>query len=155
MKKLKLKDLIEQLETLTEEHTYCYNTKTGEIVFVSELIFRAIEMEDDDLDGYYDWEKDEIELAIEIDKDLANIYIPLPSIEDIGEYSIMEDFCYQLKDKKIREKFLNDINGKGAFRRFDENLEEYDLEQQWHEYKKNALKEIAIEWCEENNIEFE
>ncbi len=29
------------------------------------------------------------------------------------------------------------------------------LADDWYKYRNDALKEIAIEWCQENDIEFE
>ena len=29
-----------------------------------------------------------------------------------------------------------------------------DLEDDWYDYKDQRYREIAIEWCEENNIEW-
>jgi hypothetical protein len=47
------------------------------------------------------------------------------------------------------------IKGSDAFRRFKDAIHDYGIENDWYKYHNNALKEIAIEWCQENDIEFE
>ncbi|MHC4632348.1 MAG: UPF0158 family protein, partial [Planctomycetota bacterium] len=45
--------------------------------------------------------------------------------------------------------------GRGAFRRFNDAIRDYGIADDWYKYRDDALKEIAIEWCEENGIEFD
>lgn len=79
----------------------------------------------------------------------------MPSEFDIHEYRIMERFCLSLENDKLRDIMYYSIKGKGAFRRFKNNIRKYNLEQDWYEYRDEALRTIAIEWCEENGIEYE
>lgn len=81
-------------------------------------------------------------------------YIPLPSSFDIHEYHIMERFCLSITDDKLRDTMSGSIRGRGAFRRFKDNMRRYNIEEDWYKYRDEALKQIAIEWCEENDIDF-
>ena len=38
---------------------------------------------------------------------------------------------------------------------FKDKIYQYDIEDQWYDYKGQKYKDIAIEWCEENNIEYQ
>jgi hypothetical protein len=38
------------------------------------------------------------------------------------------------------------------FKRFKENIQRYDIPDDWYEYRDGAIKQIAIDWCEENDI---
>ena len=49
---------------------------------------------------------------------------------------------------------LLQIHGRGAFRRFKDELDRSGLLDRWYEFKRNALREQAIEWCTENDIPF-
>ncbi len=82
-------------------------------------------------------------------------YIGLPSKFDIDKYRIMEKFCLSLQDAKMRDTFCGLLKGSGAFRRFKDALYEYGISDDWHKYSNDALKQIAIEWCEQNSIEFD
>jgi len=81
-------------------------------------------------------------------------YISLPSKFDIHEYEIMERFCLSITDDEIRERMYRSIKGSGAFRRFKDNIQRNNRVEDWYKYREEAIKQIAIDWCEENDIEF-
>lgn len=58
-------------------------------------------------------------------------------------------FFYQTKNK-----LQNLIQGKGAFRRFKDYCFEANIIQDWYDYKEQKYKEIAIEWCEQNELKY-
>ncbi|GAH05442.1 unnamed protein product, partial [marine sediment metagenome] len=78
---------------------------------------------------------------------------PLPTKFDIHEYDIMEKLCLSIKDKEVSNTMYSSIKGSGAFRRFKNNIHRYNIQDDWYEYRDAAIKEIAIEWCKDNNIE--
>ena len=39
-------------------------------------------------------------------------------------------------------------------RRFKDKILEYDIEQDWYQYKDDAYREIAKRWCETNGVDF-
>ena len=145
---IKLKDIIDEMELQSEVHSTYLNKKTGEIVMVSEEHFRAAE-DNDDLDDYAEWEQDAIKQAGDILE--FEDYIALPSKFEIHEYSIMEKFCLSLYDEELKRKMYHSIKGKGAFRRFKDNIFRYGIEKKWYAYKREAFREIAIDWCEQNH----
>lgn len=79
----------------------------------------------------------------------------LPTQYDINEYSIMEDFIDEIDNEEVKYKLYDSIKGKGAFRRFKNTIYYLNLKTQWFDFKANALRKIAIEWCEENDISYE
>ena len=66
----------------------------------------------------------------------------------------MKNFCNSLENEEIKDKLLATIKGKGAFRRFKDNIYEFGIEDKWYEYREKAYREIAINWCETNNIKY-
>jgi len=153
MAKLKLEDVIEQLEFVSEFHKSFFNKKTGEIHLIPEEVERYAEQNIEDDNLIPEWEKE----LIPISKDILNNpedYIPFPDQFYINEYSIMERFCLNLDDEKLRDKMYSSIKGSGAFQRFKNNIHYYGIADDWYKYKDEALKELAIEWCEENDIEY-
>ena len=151
--RVKLSDIIEGLEFQSEESFSFLNTKTGEVVLMTEYAMRAAE-ENEPLEEVPDWEKELVSIAREILAESGQ-YIQLPTKYDIDEYSIMERFCMSLDNQEIGDILYNLISGSGAFRRFKDAIYRYGIEDEWHSYHDKAMKEIAIEWCRENNIEFE
>jgi hypothetical protein len=87
-------------------------------------------------------------------KDILEIdhYLPFPTKFDIHEYRIMERFCYAIEDDDICDDLCRAIRGRGAFRYFNDKIHAYGIAEDWYRYRDNALREIAIEWCEENGM---
>ncbi len=151
--RVKLSEIIEGLEFQSDESSSFLNIKTGEVVLMTDYAMRAAE-DDEPLEEVPDWERELVIIAREILAETGD-YIPLPTKYDIDEYSIMERFCTYLDNQEIGDALCDLISGSGAFRRFKDAIYKYGVEDEWYNYRNNAIKEIAIEWCRENNIEFE
>jgi hypothetical protein len=150
---VKLSDIIEGMEFQSDESSSFLNKKTGEVVLMTDYAMQAAE-DDEPLEELPDWERELVAIAREILAETGQ-YISLPTKFDINEYSIMERFCVSLDRQEIGDILYDLISGSGAFRRFKDAIYKYGVEDEWHKYRDNAIKEIAIEWCRENNIEFE
>jgi hypothetical protein len=150
---VKLSDIIEGMEFQSDESSSFLNKKTGEVVLMTDYAMQAAE-DDEPLEELPDWERELVAIAREILAETGQ-YISLPTKFDINEYSIMERFCVSLDRQEIGDILYDLISGSGAFRRFKDAIYKYGVEDEWHTYRDNAIKEIAIEWCRENNIEFE
>ena len=81
-------------------------------------------------------------------------YLPLPDRFEINEYSIMERFCLSVDDEDMRADLCDAIRGRGAFRRFKDRWQSYGMAEAWDRYRDVALREIAMEWCEEHGIAY-
>lgn len=134
--KVKLSEIIDAIEMTDRESEYFLDQTTGEIVWINEFAMTRSEQEEayNQLDehGFY----------------------RLPTSFDLREYDLMEDFVYSLPTSK-QSKLANAITGRGAFRRFKDGIRQLGIEQQWYDYQAEAYKKKAIEWCEENELEYE
>ncbi|NIP22398.1 MAG: hypothetical protein GWN67_20060 [Phycisphaerae bacterium] len=148
---VKLDDIIDGMECQSDESNSYLDKRTGEVVSLSDEEMQAAE-DDEPIEDFPEWQQDLIKIAKEILQETGD-YIGLPSKFDIDEYSMMERFCLSIDDPEISDTLFNLIKGSGAFRRFKDTLYEYNLSDDWYKYRNNALKEIAIEWCQENGIE--
>ncbi len=149
---VKLNDIIDEMEIQSDGHSYYLNRKTGEIVLVTDE-HSSLAEDEEDISHYSDWEQEAIQVAIDV-LESEEDYISLPSQFDIHEYEIMEEFCLSLDDEKLKGKMYRSIKGSGGFRRFKDNIFEYGIEQNWFQYRREAFKRKAIDWCEENNITY-
>ena len=128
-----------------------------------EKIKEGLEMVDNIVECYYNPEKDEIFLSNigeyeeltedEIDE-LFEKSIILPTQYEINEYQIMVDFIDTIDNEKLKTELQRLIQGKGAFRRFKDYCFESNIIQDWYKYKEQKYKEIAIEWCKKNELEY-
>jgi hypothetical protein len=148
---VKLKDIIEGLEFLTEEGSSSLNTVTGEVVYVTTEELGAAE-EEAPLEDFPEWQHDAIRIAGEI---LAtDHYLPLPDRFEINEYRMMERFCLSVDDDDLRDDLCDAIRGRGAFRRFKDRVHAYGMAEEWYRYRDNALREMAMAWCEAHGLQY-
>jgi len=150
-KPAKLSEIIEGMDFQFDETSSFLNTRTGQVVSVGDDDLRAAE-DEKVVKLWPEWQRDNIQIAKEILEE--DYYVRLPSKFDINEYSIMEDFCLSLSDERISNKLLNYIKGRGAFRRFKDEIYRLGIEEDWYRYRDNAFKEMAIDWCKDNGVEF-
>ena len=146
-----LRATADELSLLSEEHTAFLNTRTGELIGLSQEELSAAE-EENDISGYPEWQQEAIAEAREVIA--SDDYLPLPSQFEIHEYAIMEDFCSSIPDAEVRQNLLAAIKGRGAFRRFKEDIRSFDVEDDWHRFRDRALESIAIAWLEEHQIPY-
>ena len=126
-------------------------------------IIESLEMVDNEIDCYYNPENDEIFLSNvgeyedlnedELDE-LFEKSIILPTQYEINEYQIMVDFIDTINDIEIRNNLHGLIQGKGTFRRFKSYCIEVNIIQDWYNYREEKYKEIAINWCKENDLKY-
>lgn len=121
MKKIKLEDIVEEMEIQSDEVSSYLNKKTGEIYWLREEEKRSVDNETG-----FDIEPEVIEKAEEILL-YNDDWIQLPTKFDIHEWGIMNDFCYTIIDDYLRDGCLNSIHGSGAFRMFKDYIYRYDL----------------------------
>jgi len=151
--RVKLDEIIDGLESQSDESSSFLNKKTGEVVLISDEELNAAK-ENEPIEDFPDWQQDQVRIAKEIIAETGD-YISLPTKFDIDEYRVMERFCLSLDDPEMSDLLYGLIKGSGAFRRFKDAIYRYGIEDDWFKYRDNAIKEIAIEWCRESNIEIE
>lgn len=151
---VELHELTEQMEPMDNFITYL-NIRTGEYVVINEDYLRIVgDIEDlEDLSAYRDFEKEEIMNILDIQENFED-YRALPTKFDLDEYSIMEDFIETLQNRKIADRLEEAIIGKGAFRRFKDNISSLGLTDSWFNFRDQAFLEIAKSWCEEWNLAY-
>lgn len=125
-------DGLEYVNGFIDKKAY-YNPKTKEIFY----------------SNIWEYENNEEEFD-----DLIENSIVLPSKYEINEYSMMEDFIETIEDTLLYNQLLIAINGSGAFRRFKDTCINFGIIDNWYKFRDKKYKELAINWCKENNIDF-
>ena len=117
----------------SDEHRWLINPQTGEIAFWTA---------DTGIDGQNPIDLDELDLVC-ID--------PLPSYV---WYQDMADFTETITDERTGRRLARAIQGKGAFRRFKDELhEEYpDLLPAWYAFRDVRGKRRAVQWLVDNSL---
>lgn len=133
-----LVELIDALDMQSDHLSFYVNRTSGELLSLTEIE----EMEQD--------------YESKLDASILNSdeYVSLPSRWELNKYEIMEDFVFSLEDSKMQEVLARSIRGKGAFGRFHTAIQAYKIQDQWYEYQKDRLREIAVEWCQQNRLAY-
>ena len=150
--RVKLSEIVGEMELQHDQGSLYLNRKTGEVVLlIDEEMHTAEEMESSE--ELPEWQREAMKIAKDVLENKEN-YAELPSKLEINEYRIMEDFCRSVEDRRISEELSDGIRGRGAFRRFKDGIVRLGIEDRWYKFKNEALKKMAIEWCEDNNIDY-
>jgi hypothetical protein len=152
--RIKISDIINIVSVQSNNTSYYLDKESGQPFPVSNEQLRTLHG-GGDLDDYPEWEREQIELARKIlsdEKGERYILIPLEFISH--EYSAMENFGFSIDDDEISRALLQAIKGAGAFNRFNNCIHRYGVADDWYAYRYNSMKNIVIDWCEENNIEY-
>lgn len=149
---VKLQAIIEEMEIHFEESRAFLNIKTGELILVTSDDLRAAE-DEEPFDHLPDWQQENLMVANDVVENFED-YIELPTKYEVNEYEIMEDFCLTISDLSKQDMLLRSIKGKGAFKRFKDQIIDFEIEDQWYSYRKERFKQIAIKWCQDNNLNY-
>ena len=148
---VKLRDVVDAMNTPVDGWMAYINRRTGEVVSFSE---DNVAFHDDNNDDVLpDWQAESATKAKEVEA--SDDFVQLPDKFNIHEYAIMERFCYTLDDDVLRQGLLDTIKGSGAFRRFKSMIRRRGIEQAWWTYRDAAIKKIATDFLEMENIPFQ
>jgi hypothetical protein len=134
LSKLNLEDIATALsDQANYEHQWLINPETGEIVFWTA---------ETGIDGQTPVDLEDLDM-IGID--------PLPPWV---WYQDMADFAELITDERAGRRLARTIQGKGAFRRFkDELQEEYpELLAAWYEFRDVRAERRAVDWLADNSL---
>ena len=134
--KVKLQDIIDAMDMTDRYSENFLDAKTGEIEYINDMVMGQTE-------------KDEI-----YDRLDEHGFYRLPTSFDIRDYDIMEDFIAGMPEG-IRGRMYDAIQGRGAFRRFKDMINDMGIEQTWYDFQNDAYRRKAARWCEENGIKYE
>jgi hypothetical protein len=146
-----LKEILDAFEMQSEESQAFVDRERSEVHVVSNRVLGMVE-ECEPPDELPDWQQHEYQLARSIVK--TDRFLRLPSKFDIHEWEIMDRFSRSVTPEHLAEEFGSAIRGRGAFRMFKDALRRHKLWDAWNEFRDRALREIAIDWCEESGLAY-
>jgi hypothetical protein len=115
------------------EHRWLIDPRTGQVAYWTS---------DTGIDGENPIDLDDLDL------------VPIDPLPSYVWYQDMADFAEGITDEGAGRRLARAIRGKGAFRRFkDELYEEYpNLVPVWHSFREVRAKRRAIEWLSDQGI---
>ncbi len=133
--KVRLSDIIDALMSTNQDSVFFFDKKTDKVEWVSDMAMTASEQQE-----IYDL----------LD---AHGFYRLPTQFEIRDYDIMEEFADTLSGEK-QARLYDALRGRGAFRHFKDTVIRMEIAQKWYDYHDKAYKQKAVEWCEENDIDY-
>lgn len=143
---VKLQDVIEAIEPLSEGWNARINARTGEIVCYTEE--QVIGLEDGHVSAWFADHAPKVREA-----HTSKEFIGLPDRFGFHEYSVMERFAFSLSPK-VRDRVLAAMRGRRAFRGFKDVILREGVEDQWYGWRDQALKALAIDFLEAEGIPY-
>lgn len=145
---VKLQDVIEAIEPLSEEWNARINPKTGEIVCYTGEEAMMAGSDGGRLPVWF------VELAPKVrEASTSKEFIDLPGEFDFHEYSVMERFAVSLPEP-AQDRVLDVMRGRGAFRRFKDAIHEQGVHDQWYAWRDRALRELAVDFLDAEGIPY-
>lgn len=146
-----------------EAFEYFLDIETGDVIILSEDILQKVqsiisESYDEDMSAYEaiefdedialpEWAEDEVELALDIFIHHEERYVRIPERRSAGVFQAMQGFTAALENPELRLQLEEITDGKGAFRRFKDILEDYPKERkQWYGYSAAKAREEIMQW---------
>lgn len=153
MKTVKVSELIEVLESDSDEWGNWVDLETGSVVRLAHSLISAVEEgDDDDMENPADWEKEEVEAAKAIIADSGERFLVAPSKFEFHEYRQMERFIGTMADTAAAEELWRAIKGRGAFRHFKDTASRLGLLEEWYQYRDEAMKQHVLDWAEAHEV---
>jgi hypothetical protein len=149
-----LRQVVEQLDVLPDEWVAFLNRVTGEIISLDRGDAGRLEEreEDDDLEDLPDWQREVLLDAQRVFE--SDDWLMLSSNQEIHGWRIMEDFVDGVENDRARDSLERAILGKGAFRRFKDEVCRMGLDQDWYAFKASSIADFAVRWLEANGIAY-
>ncbi len=98
-------------------------------------------------------EVEEILDAYDVEAGWNTRFVDIPQADRRDEYRDLEKFVATVSDAQARKHLAQAIQGKGAFRRFDDLLAAYPQERgRWREFGREKVRRRIIEWLAEHDV---
>jgi hypothetical protein len=149
MPKVRLSDIVDGMDMMSDQVTSYFHRLTGRVLFVSDEALRAAGDNDED-----SVEPEELADARAVSQG-DEAYLALPDRFDIDEYQMMKQFAAEIKDSRQSDELLGSLRGARAFRRFKDNVHGLGLSDTWYAFRERAYSDVARTWCETNGIELD
>jgi hypothetical protein len=172
----KIADIAEELGILSDEVKSYLDLETGELMTQTSEIQSALEAIHDALpeelwegseeerraafaeavkEAYSDnWMAEALDEADLVDRGIGERYIALPESDTQADYGDMEAFIETVSIPRLQDRLDRAIRGRGAFRRFRDELRDNPSEEQrWYAFKHEELCERVRRWLVHEHIE--
>ena len=152
--KVNISDVIECIEFETENLNHYYNKNTGIIIYKESSETSNYSAADyNRINEFEEWERELIESLYDLENNPDN-YIKLPGEDEISELNMMINFCNSFNDFSIDDIVNKNTDDIKKIQKIKKLIEEKNMLNDWYDFREQTEKQIAIDWCNKNNIEY-
>ena len=152
--KVNISDVIECIEFETENLNHYYNKNTGIIIYKESSETSNYSAADyNRINEFEEWERELIESLYDLENNPDN-YIKLPGEDEISELNMMINFCNSFNDFSIDDILNKNVDDIKKIQKIKKLIEEKNMLNDWYDFREQTEKQIAIDWCNKNNIEY-
>jgi hypothetical protein len=126
--------------------------ETGEVVMVTDEVAGYLE----ELPDYElpDWMQEMLKVAEQVEEGYGTRYIRIPEADSHEDYRDMERFISTVQSDRLRDQLWQAIQGRGAFRYFEDVLYEHLAERErWFAFTNRRFCDRISRWLESEGIE--
>ena len=152
--KVNISDVIECIEFENENLNHYYNKNTGIIIYKESSETSNYSAADyNRINEFEEWERELIESLYDLENNPDN-YIKLPGEDEISELNMMINFCNSFNDFSIDDIVNKNTDDIKKIQKIKKLIEEKNMLNDWYDFREQTEKQIAIDWCNKNNIEY-
>lgn len=142
------------MDSQSFEISHFLDTETGEVITLPTGDLSYEEMDDEELEELSGWQRDNAELARQVDAGFGDRYLRIEPRSSHEGYREMEEFIRTVRNPRAKDLLERALGGRGAFRRFKDTLAEFPAEQKrWYAYHDDSAQRQAQDWLESQGIE--
>lgn len=105
---------------------------------------------DEDEFGFLEEEEDEEGDEEQGSLDDSGKFLRIEPVASSASFHIMESFAASLREKGIRAKLMQALEGKRPFANFKMVVDNSPVRQAWFDFRNDAYAEMAKQWIEDN-----
>ena len=152
--KVNISDVIECIEFENENLNHYCNKNTGIIIYKESSETSNYSAADyNRINEFEEWERELIESLYDLENHPYN-YIKLPGEDEISELNMMINFCNSFNDFSIDDILNKNVDDIKKIQKIKKLIEEKNMLNDWYDFREQTEKQIAIDWCNKNNIEY-
>ena len=151
--KVALKTLIENMYADTDSVSAYYCVSRNEFLMID---YQARHWVEDQLEvkDAPEWMREQILQAKAIEAAYGKDYYLIPDKYEIDEEGMMKRFAHRINDVADSREVMDALKGREAYRLFRKAITDLGLTDQWHWYRNQCYREIAIEWCQQHGLDY-
>jgi hypothetical protein len=171
--RIDMRELSDAFISGSDEMDNLLDLETGEIVLITYDDRQAVETFFDDADlaesedpqAKFDawledyecpeWQIESIRKAFDVEMSDER-FVEIPKQDSDEGFDDMVEFAETVEDDNLKRLLGVALNGKGAFRRFKDVLDDFpEDKERWFKFGEEKLNERVLEWLEDEEIEVE